>query len=128
MEILALILIVVVVATLVWMCRREPSPAEIEQVKHRAQALQQPTDTQFVATPGDPRLKAGWEYMVALRKPGQDDFIFTYFTSTGISHTQPGMSEEAVFALRDKGWHINAQRLTGEGMSWQLERPASSSM
>ena len=128
MEIPILILVVIAVAAFVWMRQRNRvlSPAEVENVKRRVRALEERANTQFVATPGDPRLKAGWKYMVALQKRGEDSFTFTFFTNAGISHTQSGMSEEAIFALKDKGWHINAQRLTNEGMKWQLERPASS--
>jgi hypothetical protein len=127
MEIVVIIIIIVAIIAFGMIRRlRQPlSPADIENVKQRVQTLQERANTQFLATPGDPRLQAGREYMVALKKPGEDIFTFTYFTSVGISRTQDGMSEEAVFALKDQGWHINAQRLTGEGMAWQLERPTN---
>ncbi len=131
MGILILIIVLLIGAGLFFSRQRTRNdglnPAELEDAKRRIEALEKRARTQFVATPGDKRLKPDWEYMVALKKKGEETFTFTYFTQSGISHTQSGMSTQAIDDMTQQGWFINGQTFNDEGMSWQLERPAKPS-
>jgi hypothetical protein len=122
-EIAIVIIVAVFVFGIIRRRNRGLSRTEIADLKQRIRKLEERANTQFVATPGDPRLKENWEYMTALKKPGEEFFTFTFFTKEGISHTQSDMADEAVDRLTKEGWHINGQTFNNQGMSWQLERP-----
>ncbi len=98
------------------------SPAELDDAKRRVQALQERAKTQFIASPGDPRLKPDWEYLVVLKPSGEQSLTFTFFDKEGVTRSEKGKSQQDMDVLTRNGWFINGQTFTIEGTSWQLER------
>jgi hypothetical protein len=117
------VIIVLLAAVGVWLLRRSLQQNLVNNATKRVMAMKEMAETRFVAAPGDERLKPDWEYLVALKKPNEKSYTGTFFTKASISHTQSGITEDDVFALREQGWHINGQSFKTEGHSWQLERP-----